>query len=148
MAGLKLPARGDVYLDSNCVIYIVERIEPYAEVLSAVCHAASAGRVRMLRSALVLLEVLVKPLAAGDSLLIDVYRDMLLDTEGYELVSLDEAIAQRAAEIRSRYGLKTPDAIHASTALECGAALFVTNDPTFSRVAGLPVTLLSEALQS
>jgi predicted nucleic acid-binding protein len=41
--------------------------------------------------------------------------------------------------------LKTPDAIHAATALLAGCALFVTNDPAFKRIAGLPVGLLSEA---
>ncbi len=45
--------------------------------------------------------------------------------------------------------LKTPDALHAATALLQGCKLFVTNDGAFRRVAHLPVTVLSEStLQS
>ncbi|HEX5439570.1 MAG TPA: PIN domain-containing protein [Ktedonobacterales bacterium] len=42
--------------------------------------------------------------------------------------------------------LKTGDAIHAATALEHGCTLFVTNDATFRRVPGLPVTILADLL--
>ncbi len=42
--------------------------------------------------------------------------------------------------------LKAPDAIHAATALDVGAALFITNDSGFRRVSGLPVVVLSELL--
>jgi predicted nucleic acid-binding protein len=37
-------------------------------------------------------------------------------------------ISARAARIRADHGLRTPDAIHAATALNSGAAGMVTND--------------------
>jgi len=40
-------------------------------------------------------------------------------------------IAVRAAEIRSTYKLRTPDAIHLATAWENQATLFLTNDLDF-----------------
>jgi len=49
-----------------------------------------------------------------------------------------------AADLRATTRLKTPDAIHAATALDAGCALFVTNDPAFRRVPRLNVAVLSE----
>ena len=144
MERLALPDSGTVYLDSNSISYTVERIEPYAELLDPLWHAAGAGQFGIIGSVLVLLEALVKPLRAGDTLLLDVYRDLLLDSAEYRLVSLDDDIAERAAQLRAQQGLQTADAIHAATALQQKVRLFVTNDAAFARVPGLPVALLSE----
>jgi len=38
------------------------------------------------------------------------------------------------------------DAIHAAIALEHGCTLFVTNDASFRRIPGLPVTILTDLL--
>jgi predicted nucleic acid-binding protein len=62
------------------------------------------------------------------------------------MIAITQDVLERAANLRATVGLKTPDAIHAATALVAGCALLVTNDPAFRRVAGLPVGLLSEAL--
>jgi len=56
-------------------------------------------------------------------------------------------IWEQAAQLRAATGLKTPDAVHAATALVVGASLFVTNDPAFRRVDNLPVTVLSELME-
>jgi predicted nucleic acid-binding protein len=37
-------------------------------------------------------------------------------------------IADRAAQLRGKYKLGTPDAIHIATAIESGATAFITND--------------------
>ena len=53
-----------------------------------------------------------------------------------------------AARLRAQLGLKTPDAIHAATALATGCALFATNDKGFRRVTGLAVAVLSETVST
>lgn len=45
-----------------------------------------------------------------------------------------------------RPNLKTPDALHAATALQAGCALFVTNDVGFRQVASLPLVVLDDLL--
>ena len=44
--------------------------------------------------------------------------------------------------------LKTPDAIHAATAISVNCDLFITNDKNFRNLSNLPVVILSEILAS
>ena len=55
-------------------------------------------------------------------------------------------IADMGARFRAEYGLRTPDAIQAATALNGGASGFVSNDPAFQRIEGLEVMILDDLL--
>jgi len=57
---------------------------------------------------------------------------------------IDLSILETAASLRAAHRLKTPDAIHAATAIHSGAILFLTNDTDFRKVAGLNVAILGE----
>jgi len=48
--------------------------------------------------------------------------------------------------LRATTKLKTPDAIHAATALVASCALIVTNDAGFRNLPGLPVAILSDLI--
>ena len=61
MGALTLPSGGSVYIDANAIIYSVERIEPYRELLAPMWQEARAGRFTLASSELVALETLVKP---------------------------------------------------------------------------------------
>jgi predicted nucleic acid-binding protein len=142
--GLTLPAEGSVYLDANGFIYSVERIEPYRTVLDPLWKGAQAGKFEIVTSELTLLETLVKPLRDDDALLQELFRT-LLNAREVRLIPATAALWERAAALRARIPrLRTPDALHAATALVVGTPMFLTNDPGFRQIAGLPVTLLSE----
>ena len=49
---------------------------------------------------------------------------------------------ERATELRARYNLKTPDAIHYATAVEVGATVFLTGDRALARCSEVPVEVL------
>lgn len=143
MGSLNLPDSGSVYLDTNGFIYSVERIEPYHQLLSPLWNAASSGRFEIVCSEMVLLEALVKPFRVQDGLVIDLYRKLFRSRE-VRLIPATAHLWEQAAELRARLvGLKTPDALHAATALDCGSLAFITNDAKYSQVPNLPVELLS-----
>jgi len=54
------------------------------------------------------------------------------------------AIADRAASLRARYRLRTPDAIQIATALQTRVDAFLTNDRDLRRVEEVPVLLIDE----
>jgi predicted nucleic acid-binding protein len=62
------------------------------------------------------------------------------------LLPITQSILRESARLRATTKLKTPDAIHAATAMSAGIALFVTNDPNFKNVASLPVVVLKDLL--
>lgn len=146
MGSIALPASGTVYLDANAVIYSVETNPTYWPLLEPVWLAARAGQFQLVSSTLVLLEVLVIPLRRADAVLVAGYEKVLASPE-VTLFPISLDVLREAARLRSLIpGLRTPDAIHAATALLHPPVLFLTNDPGFRRVPGLPVTLLSDHL--
>lgn len=148
MGQIKLPPSGVVYVDTNAVVYRVEQIEPYLTASAPLWDALDAGRVSIATSELTLLEVLVKPLREGKTDLASLYRTVLLGTVGLTCLPVSRPILESAAHLRAATNLKTPDAIHAATALIHGSALFISNDAGFRRVAGLNATILSEVVAS
>jgi len=142
LGALTLPAAGAVYVDANAVIYAVEKIEPYRALLDPLWHAAQAGRIQIITSELTWLETLTKPLREGNTLLEGLFRAFLTALE-VGLIAATLPLWEDAARLRV-LGLKTPDALHAASALAAGCVLFLTNETGFRRVPGLPVVILSE----
>ena len=147
MGPLMLPTGGLVYVDANAIIYSVERVEPYRGLLAPIWEEAKAGRFALASSELVALETLVKPLRDGNTRLEMLFRSILAAAE-LELIPATLVIWEDAARIRAETGLATPDALHAATALRAACAAFMTNDADFRRVAGLPVVVLDDLVES
>ena len=140
MERLKLPKSGQVYLDSNVVIYIVEKVVPYRALKEPLLAETQTGRLSVVTSELTLLEVMTKPFRQNNKRLEFVLRDFLNANE-MALIPIDRSVLEAAARLRGS-GLKTPDAIHAATGTACGCSLFLTNDAVFERVPGLPLAIL------
>ena len=104
---------------------------------------SATGDIQIISSELALLETLVAPLRNLDSVLITAYETLLLSTE-MQLMPMTRAILREAAQLRAQTNMKTPDAIHAATAIAHGCSIFLTNDNGFRRVSSLPLVVLSD----
>lgn len=144
MGSLVLPTSGRVYVDANTIIYRVERVEPYLSRTALLWDSLRNRQIDVCTSELSFLEVVVKPLRLQDDMLYGLFQRILYDVIGFATLPISLAILARAAQLRASTSLKTPDAIHAATALEAGCTLFVTNDAAFKRVPGLMVAVLSD----
>ena len=145
MGQLNLPATGPVYIDANPAIYSVDRHPIYAPLCDPLWQAIQNG-LPAGSSELTLLETLVGPLRNGNAVLAQ-QRVNLWNRPHISLWPITRDILHEAARLRAAIpGLKTPDAIHAATALLHGCTLFVTNDTGFRRVPDLPVVLLDDVL--
>ena len=146
MGQLNLPLRGLVYLDSDALIYLVEKIQPYSGLLLPLLQAVKAGPLQLVGSELLLLETLVKPVEQGDQRLEADFRRFLTSSRDMNLIPISQVVLEQALVLRVQHRLRTPDSIHAATALLAPAALFVTNDPAFRRVSGLAVALRDDCI--
>ena len=145
MGPIALPTHGSVYLDTSAVIYSVERNEPYFTILAPAWRQAETGQFLVVCSELVIAETLVRPMRERNSDLERAFRSLFAAPE-VQLVPTTRQIWEDTARIRADSGLKTPDALHAATALSAGCTLFVTNDADFRRVEGLPIVVLDDLL--
>ncbi len=143
MGALTVPAAGLVYFDANSVIYSVEKHPVYWPLLQPLWQAAKGQSIEIVSSELVLMEVLVGPLKAGDTALVNAYEQLFHQSQT-RLLPITQSILREAARLRVTTKLKTPDALHAATAQQTGCALFVTNDAGFRPVPRLPLVILDD----
>lgn len=101
---------------------------------------AQSGEARFGISPLVKCECLVGPLKGGDPILQRAYTDLF----GL-LVSLDlpEQVYLQAAQLRARFGLKTPDDLHLACAQHHRCEALRTNDDRLAQASqGLAVRIM------
>lgn len=121
---------GLIYLDTCLVIYLTEE-DPkwFARVSSAVERATD---VRFAISPLVQMECLVGPLRRGDAVLQREYLDAFAELE---VLGMPEQVFLQAAQLRARFGLKTPDALHLACAQHHRCEGLWTNDNRLAKAS-------------
>ena len=147
MGQLVFPGNSLVYIDTPVAIYSVEWNPDYFSLLQQLWLKLQAREIEVVSSELILMETLVLPLKNADTFLLDAYEELLL-SGGMQLIPISQSILRQAANLRATSNLKTPDAIHAATALSVSCNQFITNDKGFRNVASLPIVILSEVLES
>jgi len=130
---------GLIYLDACLVIYLVEPHPVWAGVLLRMMERADP--VAFAISPLVKCECLVGPIKRADTLL---RRDYVEFFDQYVSLPIPETAYLRAAELRARFGLRTPDALHLACALQHRCDALWTNDDRLARAShGLARNVLS-----
>jgi predicted nucleic acid-binding protein len=139
----ELAEGANVAFDADSLIYFFERHDRFHPALRPVFTRLSSGTLHGHISYLTLLEVLVGPLRAGLAFLAQAYTD-LSTTHGFSLHALDLAVAEEAASLRARLGLRAQDAVVAATATQFGCTHLITNDSAFRRIIQLNVLVISD----
>ena len=146
MGSLTLPSSGPVYADAQIFIYSVEKHPTYAPALRPLWEAVARGDLEVVSSELTLLETLIGPLKRGDVALEADYENFYL-SPGVRLLPITLPVLRVGAGHRATLSrLRTPDALHAAAAGDCGCTLFLTNDVIFRRIPGLPVVILDDVV--
>jgi predicted nucleic acid-binding protein len=144
MGQLNLPEGAIVYVDTAPVIYSIEPHPDYRPLVQPLWEKLHADEITIISSELLWLETLVGPMKNNNQPLIEIYIELL--TDNIRLIPINEAILKLAAQLRSTSSLKTPDAIHAATALNHGCTVFLTNDAGLRKVSGLTTIVLKDLL--
>ncbi|MGE3104724.1 MAG: type II toxin-antitoxin system VapC family toxin [Lysobacterales bacterium] len=131
-----LPGGALVLVDSAPIIYTLEAHAKLAARFAAFFQRHADGEIILAVTTVAIAEVLTGPLKAGEEVLAKRYRAAL---EAWQVVNFTCDIAESAARLRGKYGLKLPDAIQVASALAINADALVTHDRDFSNVRGLRV---------
>jgi predicted nucleic acid-binding protein len=131
-------------LDTAPVIYFVEAHPRYDALVNAVFERISVGALAGWTSVVTLSEVLVQPILKANANLQQQYQELLLRSNNFHTISINATIAERAAHLRARYRLRTPDALQIAVALDAGCEAFLCNDTGLRRVTELRVLVLND----
>ena len=137
------PAAGTVSkiaLDTCCVRYYLDDVEPWSDCLDRVFRAGLAGNVQLYVSTVVVSELLAhlirqpRQVAGYDP---DLHLTALL-TRHFQVLDVSESVARAAGRLQGNAALlQTPDALIGATSVQHNHTLFVTNDARLA--AALPV---------
>jgi predicted nucleic acid-binding protein len=125
-----------IHLDANIVIFSVESREPWSRQLRPLFNELDRGSIRCMLSELTIAEALAKPIALGDELHLDGFRELFAPDSVLEMLPVERAVLTLAAEIRGRLKLKLFDAIHVATARLAGCHHSLTQDERLGRALG------------
>lgn len=135
---------GPVGLDTVIFIYFIEEHPDFLPLVEPVFAAIDTGQIEGVTSGVTLLETLVIPYRAGNSPLAERYEELLTGSHGIHLVDLDRPLLRGAAQLRARFGVRTPDALQLAAALAMNCPVFLTNDQDLPPVPGLRILQLRD----
>jgi predicted nucleic acid-binding protein len=139
---------GPVALDTAVFIYFIEEDRRFLDIVKPVFAAMDGGVLEGATSGLTLLEVLVAPYRAGNLPLAERYEALLSRSRGLRLVDLNRPVLKRAALLRARVRLNSPDAIQIAAALAARCTAFLTNDRKIPAMPGLRILQLRDYLHA
>jgi predicted nucleic acid-binding protein len=135
-----------VGLDTAPLIYFIEDVTPYADLLNPVFDRLESHALGAVTSTITLAEILTKPLVDKNFTLVDEIKFTIRAFSTLSMVAIDEKLAEAAALIRARYAIRLPDALQIAAAIQGEATLFITNDTRLKNVDGVEVLVLADYL--
>ena len=131
-----------LYLDASTIIYALESLPPFRDTVTAwIMRAEGTVDGLVITSRLSRLECRVKPLREANASLLARYDDFFTRSL-MMVVEVTAPVIEQATDLRARYGLRTPDAIHLATAIEEHADQFLTGDTALARCTEFRVEVL------
>lgn len=141
----KLAEHRRIMLDTAPVIYFIEEHVSFGQIADEIFQTIrDSVRYQAFSSVITLIEVLTHPMRQATFELVEKYRNFLLKSANFTIYSIDPTIAEKAAELRAKYSLRTPDAIQIAVGVKNGGSLFITNDKNLTRVDDIEVLLLQD----
>lgn len=133
-------------MDTSPFIYHLETHPLYGPVAATLFAWLERRGSSGVTSTITMTELLVHPYRKDD---LDRVNTIYALTSTYPHLSwlpTTLALADGAARLRAKYGLRTPDAIQIATAISASATGFVANDDGFKRVTEMEVLLLDDVV--
>jgi len=138
--------RERIGLDTNVFIYFLEYHPRYGAWCASLFDRIERGQNSAVTSTVTLLELLVQPYRDQKEELAQKIFALASTYPKLEWVSVTMNIADRAAELRARYRLSTPDAIQLATAIGHNARRFYGNDRGLRRVKEIECVLVDDLI--
>lgn len=135
-----------VGFDTMAFIYSMEAKKPYISLLRSIFYYIEEGFAKGITSTITLAEILVKPIQDQNIKAIKDYKFLLNNFPNLKMVNIDAKVAEKGAELRAKYEIRTPDALQIASAIEDRATIFFSNDDRLKKIEEIEVVVLKEIL--
>lgn len=131
-----------VGIDSMLFVYYFEGTPKLVDYSEKVLAKIKEGHQEGVMSLIGIIEIITGPKRLKNFALAQRYKNLIATFPHLTIVNLNDNIVELASDLRGKYGIATPDAIHIATAIDARAAKFVTNDRDLKRVKEIRVGML------
>jgi predicted nucleic acid-binding protein len=136
----------ELSLDTCVFIYQLEANPRYLPLTDPIFAWLERRDSRAVTSTITMTELLVQPYRDFGQHRVDEFYGLLSTYPNLEWIVPGLEIADMAARLRALHRLRTPDALHAATAVYAHVTGLITNDPVFQRVNGFETLVLDSLL--
>src|SRR3989338_987431 len=134
-----------VGLDTQILIYYFENNPEYADRVEEILLAIRNGLLPAVFSSVGVIEILTGVKKQRRLDLVAQYREVFAHFPNLTIAVLNNSIIEIASDLRAKYLIKNPDAIHLATAFDFGAEKFITNDSSLKKVKEIEVEVWSQS---
>ena len=142
--GLVITPGQRIFIDTAPFIYFFEQHTDFGAVVTRLLDSIYDSDAEMISSLITYIEITTLPAKQGEHALVARYRSFFTNSERLWLQPIDLMVAEEAVRFRSKYGLRTPDALQWAAATVANADIIVTNDSRWQRIHDIPVALINE----
>lgn len=135
-----------IALDTSVFIYQFEANAKYLPLTDPIFASLESRDSPAVTSTVTMTELLVQPYRDSDRRRVRQFYALLSTYPNLEWIAPSLEIADIAARLRALHRMRTPDALHAATAVHAQATGFITNDSVFQRVEGFETLVLDSLL--
>lgn len=122
-------------LDTVTFIYFLEQHPIHFATVKELFCLIETAELTAVMSSLIFAELLVPAYRADDIKRVQTLVRLLTNFPNIQIIPLSPEISAEAARLRAVHNMRTPDAVHAATALKVSADAIITNDKGFLRLS-------------
>jgi predicted nucleic acid-binding protein len=137
-----------VALDSRVFMYAFTQHLEFGAVAKEILDCVEDHLVEAITPATTLTDILVKPIREGKENIEKQFKLFFKHFPNLTVLPIDEDTAIRAAHLKAKYDISTPDALFIAAAIHSEASVLITNDERLEKITELPTLPLTRFLQS
>lgn len=130
-----------VFIDTNIIIYFLERNALFFEKVIPYFERAESGEIELFTSPVSYMETIIPVIKKQDIDLESKYNYLFKNF--LNTIDINLEIGRIGAEIRAKYNVKAPDALQIACAINSECKKFVTADKELDKIKKIEIVILS-----
>lgn len=133
-----------IAVDPMIVIYLLEKNPEFLVRAKNIFNRIKVGHENGIISIIGLIEIQTGAKKLKRFIEAQRYKEVLVNFPNMTIKNINENIVEISSDLRAKYNISTPDAIHLATAIDSNAKKFITNDNRLMRVKEIRVETLKD----